>query len=163
MLYPWTERRASPHCVKGLFNRPTLTDSLPIFTDFSDFLLIFWDWLAGNLLLYFYILPCGYYYFARDLFPRFVESRNYKIQIVAHVGGKSAALLSGILEASYSQFFIRIDFNCWTIETLPDKKTRVGSLHDPWEYDGRLPPDAGYYPNLVIPLQDEPRKKNTCM
>ncbi len=46
-----------------------------------------------------------------------------------------------------------------TIETSPDKKMRVGSLHNPREYDGRLPPDAGYYLNLVIPLQDESRKK----
>ncbi len=49
------------------------------------------------------------------------------------------------------------------IETLPDKKTRVGSLHKPREYDGRLPPDAGYYLDLVIPRKEESRKKNTCM
>ena len=36
---------------------------------------------------------------------------------------------------------------------------RVGSLHKPREYDGRLPPDAGYYLDLVIPRQEEPRKK----
>ncbi len=35
----------------------------------------------------------------------------------------------------------------------------VGSLHDPWEYDGRLPPDAGYYLDLVIPRTEESRKK----
>ncbi len=35
----------------------------------------------------------------------------------------------------------------------------VGSLHSPREYDGRLPPDAGYYLNLVIPRKKEPRKK----
>ena len=45
-------------------------------------------------------------------FPRFLESRNYKIQIVAHVGRKSAVVLSGIMEASYSHFFIGRDFNC---------------------------------------------------
>ena len=35
----------------------------------------------------------------------------------------------------------------------------VGSLHSPWEYDGRLPPDLGYYLDLVIPRKEEPRKK----
>ena len=50
-----------------------------------------------------------------------------------------------------------------TIETSPDKKTRVGSLHKPREYDGRLPPDVGYYLDLVIPRLEESRKKNTCM
>ena len=35
----------------------------------------------------------------------------------------------------------------------------VGSLHSPREYDGRLPPDAGYYLDLVIPRFEEPRKK----
>ena len=36
---------------------------------------------------------------------------------------------------------------------------RVGSLHNPWEYDGRLPPDAGYYLDLVIPRKEESREK----
>ncbi len=39
---------------------------------------------------------------ARVLFSRFLLSRNYKIQIVAHVEGKSVALLPGIMEASFS-------------------------------------------------------------
>ena len=38
------------------------------------------------------------------------------------------------------------------LETLPDKKTGVGSPHNPRGYDGRLPPDVDYYLNLVIPL-----------
>ncbi len=37
-------------------------------------------------------------------FWRFLESRNYKIQIVAHVGRKSAVVLPGTTEASYSHF-----------------------------------------------------------
>ena len=37
----------------------------------------------------------------------------------------------------------------------------VGSLREPWEYDGRLPPDAGYYLDLVIPRKEESRKKIT--
>ncbi len=36
---------------------------------------------------------------------------------------------------------------------------RVGSLHSPREYDGRPPPDVGYYLDLVIPRKEEPRKK----
>ncbi len=44
-------------------------------------------------------------------FGRFLGSRNHKIQIVARVGRKSAVALSGIMEASYSRFFITIDFN----------------------------------------------------
>ncbi len=47
----------------------------------------------------------------------------------------------------------------WTIETSPDKKMGVGSLHHPREYDGRLPPDVGYYLNLVILRNEEPPKK----
>jgi hypothetical protein len=39
-------------------------------------------------------------------FSRFLLSRNYKIQIGGHVEGKSAVVLSGITEASYSHFFI---------------------------------------------------------
>ncbi len=35
----------------------------------------------------------------------------------------------------------------------------VGSLRNPREYDGRLPPAAGYYLNLVLPRFEEPRKK----
>ena len=58
-------------------------------------------------------------------------------------------------------FFYRDRFHkSVNIETLPDKKTGVGSLRSPREYDGRLPPDAGYYLDLVIPRKEEPRKKN---
>jgi len=39
-------------------------------------------------------------------FSRFLESRNYKIRIVARVGRKSAVVPSGVVEASYSHFFI---------------------------------------------------------
>ncbi len=48
-----------------------------------------------------------------DFCSRFLLSRNYKIQIVAHVGRKSVVVLSGTMEASYSRFFIGIDFNCF--------------------------------------------------
>ena len=45
------------------------------------------------------------------------------------------------------------------LETSPDKKMGVGSLREPREYGGRLPPDAGYYLDLVLPRFEEPRKK----
>ena len=41
-----------------------------------------------------------------DFFWRFLESRKYKIQIGVHVERKSAVVLSGIMEASYSHFFV---------------------------------------------------------
>ena len=47
-------------------------------------------------------------------FWRFIESRNYKIQITAHVGGKSAVVLSWRSEASYSHFFIGQGFEKFT-------------------------------------------------
>ena len=57
-----------------------------------------------------------------DFFSRFVESRKYKIQIVARVGRKSAVELSGIIEASYSHFFIGIDFNYCTTRKRQARK-----------------------------------------
>ena len=68
---------------------------------------------------------------ARGFFSRFVESRNYKIQIGVQVGRKSVVELSGMMEASYSHFFIGIDFNCAREQNSPDKKMRVGSLRNP--------------------------------
>ena len=85
-------------------------------------------------------------------FWRFLESRNYKIQIGVQVGRKSAVELSGTMEASYSHFFIGTDSDCAREQNSPDKKMGVGGLHTPRECDGRLPPGAGYYLNLVIPL-----------
>ncbi len=55
--------------------------------------------------MWFLLLAC-------DFFSRFLLSRNYKIQIVARVGRKSAALLSGLMEAPYSRFFIGRGFDC---------------------------------------------------
>ncbi len=49
---------------------------------------------------------------ARVFFSRFLLSRKYKIQTVAHVGRKSVVVLSGLMEASYSHFFSGIDSNC---------------------------------------------------
>ncbi len=47
-------------------------------------------------------------------FSRFLESKNYKIQIGVHVGRKSAVVLSGTMEASYSHFFIGLGFESST-------------------------------------------------
>ena len=57
-------------------------------------------------------------------FSRFLLSRNYKIQIVARVGRKSAAVLSGLMGASYSHFFIGIDlpiFRTFLGDFTPDR------------------------------------------
>ena len=48
---------------------------------------------------------------ACDFFWIFVLQRNYKVQVVVHVGRKSAVVLSGSMEASYPHFFIGIDSN----------------------------------------------------
>ena len=41
-----------------------------------------------------------------DFFPRLLLSRNHKIHIVARVGRKSAVVLPGLMEASYSHVFL---------------------------------------------------------
>ena len=96
---------------------------------------------------------------ARVFFRGFLGSRNYKIQIVARVGRKSAVVPSGVTEASCSRFFTGLDFDRSRGQNSPDKETGVGSLHDPRGYDGRLPLGAGYYLDLVLPRFEEPRKK----
>ncbi len=54
------------------------------------------------------------------------------------------------------QVFLAYSFwSSATLETSPDKKMGVGSLHTPRGYDGRPPPDAGYYLDLVIPRFEE--------
>ncbi len=88
---------------------PSISRFLPIFTDSSDFLgrlLVRSRVLFLTLFLYSSMLLFEH---ARVFFSRFLLSRNYKIQVVARVGRKSAALLSGIMEASYSHVFIGID------------------------------------------------------
>ncbi len=91
---------------------PSISRFLPIFTDSSDFLgrlLVRSRVLFLTLFLYSYMLLFKH---ARVFFSRFLLSRNHKIQIVARVERKSAVVLSGTTEASYSRFFIGIDFNC---------------------------------------------------
>ena len=50
---------------------------------------------------------------ARVFFSRFLESRNYKIRRQVHVGRRSVVVLSGVMEAPYSHFFIGRGFNCF--------------------------------------------------
>ena len=61
-----------------------------------------------TVLLYSYMLL---FLHARGFFSRFVLWRKYKVQVIAHVGRKSAVVLSGIMEASYSRFFIGQGFD----------------------------------------------------
>ena len=53
-----------------------------------------------------------------DFVSSFLLSRNYKIQVIVHVGRKSAVVLSGITEAPYSHFFIGIDSDCFNCNFL---------------------------------------------
>ncbi len=71
-----------------------------------------------------------------DFFSGFLLSRNYKIQIVAHVEGKSVVVPSGRSEASYSHFFIGQGFNCsrgrfWCLSTSFKNSTQEASRHLP--------------------------------
>ena len=74
---------------------------------------------------------------ACDFFLRFLESRNYKIQIRVHVEGKSVALLSGILEASYRLFFIGQGFNC-SRSIWEGEGPRRSEILNPRDYEGLL-------------------------
>ena len=69
-----------------------------------------------------------------DFFSRFLESRKYKIQIVAQVGRKSVVVLSGLMEASYSHFLIGLGFNCARYYLLEPQKLPLRSLQTLWEY-----------------------------
>ncbi len=55
---------------------------------------------------------------ARVFFSRFLLSRNHKIQVIAHVEGKSAVAPSGITEASYSRFFVGLGFRLFRLSWL---------------------------------------------
>ena len=67
-------------------------------------------------------------------FPRFLESRNHKVQVVARVGRKSAVVPSGTMEASYPLFFVGIDSNRSRYYFLELQKLPLRSLHTLWEY-----------------------------
>ncbi len=93
-------------------------------------------------------------------FSRFLESRNYKIQVIAHVGRKSAVVLSGTTEASYSHFFIGQGFDCSRYYFLVFQKLPLTSLQTLWEYQNRLLLEEYYTIDEVIPPEDDSWKKN---
>ena len=90
-------------------------------------------------------------------FSRFLLSRNYKIQIVARVGRKSAVALSGIMEASYPHFFITIDFKSptsTTLENVEPGKSILTRLRSPREWKNRTRLDEYYFFYYLIPPED---------
>ena len=96
---------------------------------------------------------------ARAFFSRFLESRNYKIQIGVQVGRKSAVVLSGIMEASYSHFFIGIDSDrsrgiFWCSIEKP-RKLSPTSLQTRREWRNRTQLEEFYTFDGVIPLEVE--------
>jgi hypothetical protein len=78
-------------------------------------------------------------------FSRFLESRKYKIQIVARVGRKSAVAPSGLVEASYSHFFVGIGFNCALLENVRLGKLILIRLQSPREWKNRTRLDEYYF------------------
>ena len=113
-------QRASPHCIKGLL----LGRFLPIFTDFYRFFGLSWEnsildtrvsltcnhlGSSARLITPFSISSMVLLRHARVFSRGFLESRKYKIRIVARVGRKSAVVPSGVMEASYPRFFIGLD------------------------------------------------------
>ena len=95
-------------------------------------------------------------------FSRFLLSRNYKIQIVARVGRKSAVVLPGTVEASYPHFFIGIDLDCQRalLETVKPGKSILIGLQSPREWKNRTRLDEYHFFYCLIPPEDDSRKKN---
>ena len=106
-----------------------------------------------------HILPCNNLIRTTDFFWRFLVSRKYKIQIVAHVGRKSVVELSGVMEASYRHFFIGQGFNCsrgrfqCSVEKL--QKLPLASLQAPREQKNRTLLEKLYTFDEAIPPEDE--------
>ncbi len=94
-------------------------------------------------------------------FSRFLLSRNYKSQVIAHVGRKSVVELSGIVEASYSHFFIGIDFDCALLENVRLGKCILIRLQSPREWKNRTRLDEYYFFYYLIPPEDIIWKKNS--
>ncbi len=89
-------------------------------------------------------------------FWRFLLSRNYKIQIVAHVGRKSAVVLSGLTEASYPHFFIGQGFESQRalLENVKLGKVVLIRLRSPREWKNRTRLDEYYFFYYLIPPED---------
>ena len=94
---------------------------------------------------------------ARAFFSRFLESRNYKIQIVARVGRKSAVVLPGTMEASYSRFFVGQGFESRRalLENVKPGKFILIRLPAPREWKNRTRLDEYYFFYYLIPLEDD--------
>jgi hypothetical protein len=84
------------------------------------------------------------------------HSRNYKIQIVAHVGRKSAVVLSGTTEASYSPFFFGRGFESQRalLENVKLGKFVLIRLQSPREWKNRTRLDEYYFFYYLIPPED---------
>ncbi len=95
-------------------------------------------------------------------FGGFLESRKYKIQIVAHVGRKSAVELSGTMEASYSHFFIGQGFESQRalLENVEPGEFILIRLQSPREWKNRTRLDENYFFYYLIPPEDDFWKKN---
>ena len=95
-------------------------------------------------------------------FRRFLESRNYKIQIVARVGRKSAVVLSGVTEASYPHFFIGRGFESRRalLENVRPGKCIPMRLQSPREWKNRTRLDEYHSFYCLIPPEDIIWKKN---
>ncbi len=91
-----------------------------------------------------------------DFFSRFLVSRKYKIQIVARVGRKSAALLPGIMEASYPRFFVGLGFESRRalLENVKPGKLILIRLQSPREWKNRTRLDEHYFFYYLIPPED---------
>ena len=100
---------------------------------------------------------------ARVFFPRFLGSGKYKIQIVACVGRRSAVVLSGTMEASYSRFFIGRGFESQRalLENVKLGKFIVIRLQSPREWKNRTRLDEYYFFYYLIPPEDVIWKKNS--
>ena len=91
---------------------------------------------------------------ARVFFSRFLLSRNYKIQIVARVGRKSAVVLPGTMGASYPHFFVGIDFKLALLENVKLGKLVLVRLQSPREWKNRTRLDEHYFFYYLIPPED---------
>ncbi len=125
-------------------------------------LLIFWDWIACELISVFLCSSMQVITTCTCFFSRFLLSRKYKIQIVARVGRKSAVVLSGIMGASYPQFFIGRGFDCQRalLENVKLGKLVLIGLQSPREWKNRTRLDEYYFFYYLIPPGDVIRKKN---
>ncbi len=92
-----------------------------------------------------------------DFFWRFLLSGNYKIQVVARVGRKSAVAPSGLMEASRSHFFVGLGFERRRalLENVKPGTFILIRLQSPREWKNRTRLDEGYFFYCLIPPEDD--------